>query len=65
MATLSTVLVSTEESPTYSLRERSNILGSSKLSKGVRRVIRTKGPTSQLRLEARQHTRNTTYGALR
>ena len=64
MTTLSIVLVSTKELPTYLLREHSSILRSSKLSRIAKRVIRTKGPTSQLRLEAYYYTKNTIYRAL-
>ena len=64
MAASSVVLVSTKELPTYSPREHSSILRSSESSRIAKRVIRTKGPTSQSRSEAYYHTKNTIYRAL-
>ncbi len=46
MATLSTALASTEESPTYLLKERLNTLRSFKSSKTVVKATKIKEPTS-------------------
>ncbi len=64
MAALSTALASTEESPAYSPRERSNTLRSFESSKTVVKATKIKEPTSQSRSEA-HHTRITTNEARR